>query len=158
MLKIFTAVLLSLLLNLQTASTKPMDEPVTLKQLSWILGVKSGPLGEGTTTETWTQKDENTFEGKSAYEKEGKTVFGEYLLIQNINGHIVYIAVPNGHKPTLFNLANTDADKRASFENEEHDFPKKIIYEKESDSRIKITLEGRMKDKDVKEEYYLESK
>jgi hypothetical protein len=135
-----------------------MDEPVTLKQLSWILGTKSGPLGEGTTTETWTQKDENTFEGKTSYQKEGKEIFGEYLLIQNINGSIVYIAVPQGQKPTLFNLSNTDADKRASFENMEHDFPQRITYEKESDMRIKIILEGKIKDKDAKEEYYIEAK
>jgi hypothetical protein len=52
----------------------------------------------------------------------------EYLRIVERDGGLVYVAQPNGAKPTEFVLTEL-GDKRAVFLNPRHDSPRRIVYE-----------------------------
>jgi hypothetical protein len=52
----------------------------------------------------------------------------EFLRVVERNGGLVYVAQPNGGKPTEFVLTEL-SDTLAVFENPRHDFPQRIVYE-----------------------------
>ena len=70
---------------------------------------------------------------------EGKLFF-EFLRIELKESGPVYIAQPRGREATHFPLKKSDG-LRVTFENPEHDFPKRIIYWKES-ARLCARVEG----------------
>lgn len=71
----------------------------------------------------------------------GKTVFYEFLRIETSNGETVYIAHPKGRSPgTRFTMIET-SDNRVVFENPDHDFPQRIIYERLGDE-LHAQVEG----------------
>ena len=72
----------------------------------------------------------------------GKTVEFEYLRIEQRADQIYYVASPKGRCPgTDFKLTRL-AGQEATFENPEHDFPKRIIYRKNSDGSLTASIDG----------------
>lgn len=58
----------------------------------------------------------------------------EFLRIAaNESGRIVYYSMPGGRSPATEFALTSNADQRAVFENPDHDFPKRIIYERDGD-------------------------
>ena len=64
---------------------------------------------------------------------------------------LVYIAQLQGGQPIQFRLTNQDAEKFV-FENAAHDFPKKIIYQRQG-LMLLAAIEGMQKGKSVREEF-----
>ncbi len=55
----------------------------------------------------------------------------EFLRIaENESGDVVYYSMPGGRSPPTEFALTAHADQRAVFENPAHDFPKRIIYER----------------------------
>ena len=71
----------------------------------------------------------------------------EFLRIAaNEDGGLSYYSMPNGASPPTAFALTTNADQRAVFENLQHDFPQRIIYERDGDvlvARIEGTMDGR---------------
>lgn len=103
---------------------------------------------------TWKMENKATFEewkplenglvGGSFKIKEGIRQVLETLLIKNNDGEIVYEAtVPDQNDgQTIAFILNTSVTDKLSFENLEHDFPKKIQYQKISDTKIFVQVMG----------------
>jgi len=91
--------------------------------------------------EHWDTLNEKNMKGFSYKIKNGKMIISEYLDI-NIKGNkVVYTATvlnQNDGKGIDFTLTNSDAS--FVFENPEHDFPKKIEYQKLSDTEILVNV------------------
>ncbi len=54
---------------------------------------------------------------------------------------ISYFASPRGSSPTEFKLKETQG-KKVIFENPEHDFPQRIIYELKEGNKLVARIEG----------------
>lgn len=94
------------------------------------------------TYEHWDMVNDRCLKGFLYEIKNGHPVILEYLDITDQKGNIAYTATvlnQNGGKPVTFILNQTDS-LIYSFENPNHDFPKKIIYQQQSPSRILIKV------------------
>lgn len=93
--------------------------------------------------EHWDLLNEHNLKGLSYEQKEGKMVVSEYLDISRKGNDIIYTAFvlhQNEGNAVKFKLAQ--ADTLYSFENPEHDFPKKVVYQKRSESEIYVEVGG----------------
>ena len=99
---------------------------------------------EGKSTyEHWT-KDSSALVGESFKVKDGIKYVSETLRIEQIEETIIYTATvmnQNDGKGITFTL-NPNVNDKFSFENTEHDFPKKICYTKLTDSEIFVEVLG----------------
>lgn len=72
----------------------------------------------------------------------------EFLRIaENGTGGISYFSMPDGRSPPTPFAMTENADQRAVFENPEHDFPQRIVYERDGDVMI-ARIEGRVDGRD----------
>src|SRR4030095_2067583 len=89
--------------------------------------------------EQWTKPAGHTLLGVGRTIRNGKTMFYEFLQIRENSDGIFYIAQPNGEKPVSFKLVKVN-DTQAIFENPQHDFPQRIIYERALDGSLMASL------------------
>jgi hypothetical protein len=82
----------------------------------------------------------------------GKTSF-EYLRIEEREDGIFYVASPQGGASTAFALVELSAG-RALFENPQHDFPRRILYELEPDGTLRAHIEGQVDGETVSAEWH----
>jgi len=94
--------------------------------------------------ETWKINSDTSLEGNSYKIKDGNKRIDEYLTIKAISGKIIYTAKvlnQNNGQPVDFTL-NASVTDKFSFENNGHDFPKKIQYTKLNDSTVFVAVLG----------------
>ncbi|MDG5493101.1 DUF6265 family protein [Psychroserpens sp. SPM9] len=94
--------------------------------------------------EVWEKKSENSYTGYGYKLKDGKEIISEHLSITINSDSILYTATvlnQNDQKPIEFTL-NPAINDAYSFENLNHDFPKKIIYKIENKNTISIRVLG----------------
>lgn len=95
------------------------------------------------TYENW-QKNNNTLIGKSYRIKDNKEYVSETLSITTANNIVTYTATvlnQNDGKGIDF-ILNPEVNKKLSFENLNHDFPKKIQYTKLSNTEVFVEVLG----------------
>jgi len=94
--------------------------------------------------EVWEKNRKNELIGYSFRLEGNEKAISETLSIKIIDNQIVYEAtVPNQNKgKTIQFILNNDITSYLSFENAEHDFPKKIQYRKITDDVIKVMVSG----------------
>lgn len=123
------------------AQDKPAaDAKASIRDIAWLAGSRSGPQGNTLTEEAWTNAAGGTMLGTGRTIAKDRTVFFEFLKIEERDGGLVYIAWPNGKKPTEFRATRISADE-AVFENPGHDFPRTIAYRKVG-AAVEIRLTG----------------
>ncbi|HNP17725.1 MAG TPA: DUF6265 family protein [Fulvivirga sp.] len=94
--------------------------------------------------EAWQMTGEGNLVGKSYKISDGIQIVSETLLIKSTEGTTIYEAtVPdqNDGKTVPFTL-NSEVKNALSFENPEHDFPTKIIYQFETKNRLFVQVQG----------------
>jgi hypothetical protein len=104
---------------------------------------------------TWKKENKEQFEvwerngslgliGYSYRIEDRKKNITETLAIKKIGEQFVYEAtVPDQNDGrTVQFILNTEIDSLYSFENDKHDFPKKIQYKKRNDDQLKVTVLG----------------
>jgi len=84
--------------------------------------------------------------------KGGRLLSWEFLRIQATDAGIVYFASPRSAPPTPFKLIEA-GEKRAVFENKDHDFPQRILYWVDAKGALHARIEGPQGDKTVAEEW-----
>ena len=102
--------------------------------------------------EAWKPSDANILIGEAYTIKEnGSKKIAERLAIRMVKKDIVYSAmVPNQNAGKAIDFVLNQIDENTySFENPNHDLPKKIIYKKVSDSELFVVVQG----KDVTEAF-----
>ena len=94
--------------------------------------------------EVWEVSKNNTLIGYSYKYKNNQKIITETLSIKLIENTIIYEAtVPNQNEgKTIPFTLNNELKEYLSFENIEHDFPKKIQYKKINDDEIEVTVLG----------------
>ena len=111
----------------------------TMTDLNFLAGNWTGSQGGASMQEIWTSSSGGILVGlhKDVFPN-GRSSF-EFLRIVETEKGITYLASPGGSKPTPFPLKEVN-DKKAVFENLDHDFPQRIIYELQSD-KLMVRIE-----------------
>lgn len=94
--------------------------------------------------EQWTKAGDKGFIGRGYTITNGVEKITEALIINKIDGKWAYhatVANQNNGNAVVF-LQNTAVKNALSFENPQHDFPKKIVYTKISDSQFLVEVSG----------------
>jgi hypothetical protein len=133
---------------LGAASAAAADD---IARLSWLAGCWSGTQGEVTTEEHWTSPAGGEMVGMNKAVAGGRVVFFEFLRIAPQEGRLCYLASPRGGAVTPF-CATTVGEQRVVFENREHDFPQRIIYERH-DGGLRARTEGTVDGKERSESW-----
>jgi uncharacterized protein YciI len=97
--------------------------------------------------EHWDSLNDQRLKGFSYAIKDGQMKVSEYLDIQRKNKEVTYTAsVVNQNKGMDVAFKLMKADSVYSFENPQHDFPKKVVYKKISDNEIRVNVsDGKQK-------------
>jgi hypothetical protein len=149
------SILLSSIFLLSACST---TEETEINSLKWMLGKWQSSTEEGILYEEWKKVNDSTYSGHAyAITPEGDTTFSETAEITKNNGAITYSVTVNEESTTDFALV--DNQERAVFENVDHDFPQRIIYQKLAKDSLFARIEGTVDGEDQFEEYrYVKSK
>jgi uncharacterized protein YciI/Fe-S cluster assembly iron-binding protein IscA len=97
--------------------------------------------------EHWDMLNNNTLKGFSYKIRNQQMVISEYLDVTRQGKEIIYTAtVLNQNQGKGINFKLTKTDSTFTFENPDHDFPKKIIYQKLTDTEIYVQVtDGKQK-------------
>ncbi len=128
--------------------SKNTQMELKMKQLHWLVGEwqRTNEKPERTTIELWELQDNGNLKGVGLTTEGDELVFKEELTLQLEGEKIQYIAdVPDNLQLTAFLLTESSDDKMV-FENPEHDFPKKISYERLTDDTMKAVVSGNEKE------------
>ena len=129
---------------------KPTETPILenkntyekIKSMNWLIGKWEMGNGDTISTETWTLRNDSILSATSMDTKGGKdTLRYEDITIEQRGQDVFYIPVvkdQNGGKLVEFkmetsNTAKTDGQV-IKFENLEHDFPQRIMYQLRGDT------------------------
>lgn len=134
-----------MIIGLATASpqTRATDATRAISDLAWISGDwQTAPGARAQIEEHWMPPAGGSMIGISRTVVGDKTVEFEYLRIEQRAGEIYYVAHPKARCPgTDFKLTGLSSQE-AVFENPQHDFPKRVIYRKNSDGSLVASIDG----------------
>lgn len=115
----------------------------SLDDLSFLSGCWRGKLSgqDGTIEERYSQPAGGLILGTSQTLVGGRTAFFEFIKIEHSAEGIVMTPAPRGKLSVPFKMVRLEG-KKAVFENLEHDFPKRIIYQLRGDGSLAASIEG----------------
>ena len=131
-------------LDPRAADLAPVETDPALQSLDWMVGSWAGQDEEGGLHEEhWIAAAGGTMLGLNRVVANGRTVFFEYLRIERREDGIYYVANPRGRGESEFRLVAQE-DRRAVFENPDHDYPVRILYWRAGDV-LAARLEGEVR-------------
>lgn len=131
------------------AQTKP-----SLDDLSWLSGCWEGRQRDDVIEEIWSKPSGRSMLGLGRTVKNGQTVSFEFMQIREENGTLVFLPQPQGGTRVSFPLKDLFGGK-PTFENKEHDFPQRVIYERKGPGLLLASIEGTYKGKQEREEFQM---
>ena len=108
------------------AQQSPQHWPGEQIEGTWIMYTKTGAVGE-----TWKKISEDHCQNKGFIIKGKDTIITEQVALRKTADGVFYTSTvedQNNKKTVSFKLSSSD-NKIFIFENPEHDFPKRIVYE-----------------------------
>lgn len=134
-------------------SSSAIPDP-SLDSLAWMAGCWEGSYPNGrTVSEQWMKPSGNVMLGMSRTVRNRKTVAHEFIqLEQSEDGVIRYIARPSNQPEAVFTLILLEG-RKAVFENSQHDFPQRIIYERVSADSLVARIEGTINGKERRSDF-----
>ena len=133
---------------------KPVGNKASLADLAWLTGCWEGRQGEAVIEEVWSKPGGASMLGFGRTVKGGRTTSFEFMQIREENGSLTYMPQPQGGTRVSFPLKNSVGSKM-TFENKEHDFPQRVIYERGGPELLVAAIEGNYKGKEDREEYQM---
>lgn len=137
-----------MLLMLVTVSFYPQDDSIIkLFPGKWKMNVEGALIFE-----EWEKVNETEFSGISFSLNGTEKNISENLCLKKFAEQWAYVALPENQSITLFALVEHTANKFI-FENKEHDFPQRIIYEFINEDKLTAAVEGMVDGKLEREEF-----
>ena len=112
-----------------------------IDQVAWLSGCWEGSSGNRTVEEHWMRPRGGTMMGIGRTVRGDSTVEWEHLRIAPDGDTLVYHATPSGQEPAAFRAISVSADA-VTFENDAHDFPKRVIYRRAGSDSLHARVEG----------------
>ena len=117
--------------------------PSKLSEMNWFLG--KWQINESNNFEEWEKVNDFLYRGKGYQVRKNDTLITETINIVQKGKEVFYIPAvtdQNEGKPVEFKLVSKKSEKFI-FENENHDFPQRIIYVKAGKDQIDARIEGK---------------
>lgn len=127
-------------------SCKENNDYKELEKMNWLIGTWNNSMPEKKYTEVWKKENDSTFKGYSHIIQDRDTVFSESIIINQRRDSLYYIVNvddQNAGESVSFTLTSS-ADDTYIFENPNHDFPTKIVYNKINNDSIFAEVSGEM--------------
>ena len=119
-----------------------------ISQMAWLAGCWAAEGKESGSGEMWLYPAGGTMLGVSRTVRSGQTLDFEFMQIRtNAQGQLVFVALPSGQREATF-VVSSVSPTEASFENQSHDFPQKVIYRNPEPGRLVARIEG-MRDGEI---------
>ena len=121
-----------------------MKQSSDIKKAEWLIGTWENKTPTGSMYETWRKVNDNELVGKSYRVKEKDTIVFENIRLINEPGGLFYVPTvknQNDGLPVRFAI-KTISETQMVFENEQHDFPKRISYTKISTVSLVAEISG----------------
>jgi len=114
-----------------------------ISELAWLAGDwQTAPGGRALIEEHWTVPAGSTMIGMGRTVVGEKTAEFEFLRIEQRGDDIYYVANPNANCPqTDFKLTRLTGQE-VIFENPAHDYPKRVMYRKNSDGSLVASIDA----------------
>ena len=123
------------------AGTGTSARAADISQLAWLGGCWKSDTAEPGSGEHWLPLAGGTLLGVSRTVKQGKTVEFEFMQIRAAeSGQLAFIAMPSGQKTVVFPLLRL-GETEVVFENPQHDFPQRVIYQLEGETKLRARIE-----------------
>ncbi len=143
---LFALIAMSMIAQAQTEAS--------LENLSWLSGCWEGRQGNAVLEEIWSKPAGGSMLGLSRTVKGEQTVSFEFMQLRQENGVLVFLPQPQGGTRVPFPLKDSFGGK-LTFENKEHDFPQRVIYERKGPALLLAAIEGIYKGKEAREEFQM---
>jgi hypothetical protein len=124
--------------------------PADVDRLGWIAGDWILEEDGTVTRETWLPPLGGAMAGVTQTNRPGQPPTIEFATITDEPAGVTFTARVSGEPPTAFVL-RSDSDIEAVFENQEHDFPQRVIYrrcEEDLCARIEGVVDGTLKNQE----------
>jgi hypothetical protein len=136
------------LLALSMASTWAKDEAPTapdggavLAKLACLTGIWEGPMWGGTFRAQYGAPSKDTLLSYSRLRRGDKTAFYEFEVFEVVDKKLRLTPHPGGKPAASFELTAFDeAARKATFESPENAFPSRIVYHRNAEDALTITL------------------
>ncbi len=123
------------------AGSGPRQERQGTASLEWLAGTWVGMDGSTKVEEHWMRPAGGVMLGVHRDLDSAGFVWFEYLRIETHGGNTAYAAMPGGRPAVLFPLKEITRNS-VVFENQENDFPQRIIYRLNDDGSLLARIEG----------------
>lgn len=138
--------MLSTLILLTFAGAGTAQTQASVDNLSWLSGCWEGRQGEAIIEEIWSKPAGKSMFGLGRTLKNNRTVSFEFMQFREEKGSLVFLPQPQGGTRVPFPLKAFSGDKM-TFENPDHDYPQRIIYERKGKGLLLASTEGLFKGK-----------
>lgn len=118
--------------------------PAPLQPFEWLIGTWRNQNPDGTYYEIWQHSTAQRFTGKGFILNGTDTLFSERLVLEARGSEVYYsptIDKQNQGQPVDFALVGRPSDSLV-FENNAHDFPKRIVYSRIGNDSLLARIEG----------------
>lgn len=129
-------------------------KPMKIADVAWLTGGWTTTDGGVTIEEHWIAPAGGTMLAVGRTTKGERTMFFEFLRIEQRRDSLVYVAQPAGKSPGTDFTATKCEKNKIVFANPEHDFPKSIAYELKDDGTLLAHLEGDEHGKPAREDFH----
>ncbi len=117
------------------------DGARTIESMRWLAGNWAGDMWGGRFAAYYTTPEGGKIISHSKLLRNNKTAFYEFELFEVREGKVQLSPFPRGKAAVGLTLTSCDAQARkAVFENPKKDYPTRIVYHREADDRLVITL------------------
>ncbi len=116
-------------------------QPVGITRVAWLQGCWERVSPAGTIEEYWMTPRGGCMIGMSRTVR-GDSLSGYEVVVLREEGNLLaYKAHPSGQPAAVF-LSRTVSDTMVVFENEQHDFPQRIGYQRDGPDKLTAWIEG----------------
>lgn len=133
---------------------KPAQQKASLEDLSWLSGCWEGRQGKAIIEEIWSKPGGGSMLGLGRTVKGDRTASYEFMQLREEAGSLVFMPQPQGGTRVSFPL-KASFGGRLTFENKEHDFPQRVIYERKGPGLLLAAIEGTYNGKQEREEFQM---
>ena len=153
--KLAIKVTMMLLVSHLGYAQQPSFTQKNFRGLDKLVGTWRTEKKNGVLYESWQKNSDDQFDGKSFKITNADTIVLERVRLAREGTRIVYAVRVDGEndgKETLFYLREIK-DNDYIFEDKEHDFPQRVVYNMQSGNTLHAYIEGEIGGKSKRSEY-----
>ena len=145
----------SFILVLYTSFKQQHDGKKFFQQLDALQGTWKMSTSKGVLYEGWKRINDTLLQGGSCRINENDTIFFERVSLKCSGGEIFYVPVvkENNMRPVKLKLTSCNNNSFV-FENPEHDFPKRVVYEIVSTDSLHAYIDDGINNTSKRSDYY----